>query len=553
MANPSILTKAHPLAPLRERTFRRIWTTSVLANLGQLVLGVGAAWEMTRLSDSSEMVALVQTAMMLPLMIASLPAGALADSHDRRRLAMGGLGISMCAASLLTLIALFGHASPWVLLAFCSLIGIGVAVYSPAWSASINEQVSPANLPAAVALGTISYNVARSFGPALGGAIVLALGASAAFAINALLYIPLLIAFFLWRRESAPARLPPEGVARAILSGTRYVMHSPLLVRALLRAFLFGTLGATATALAPLIARDTLQGTAALYGILLGASGAGAVTGALFVSKLRERFGSDLSTRALMVVTAGGLVVTGTSTSVPLTCLALFVIGGANILVIALLNVVVQLSVPRWVLGRSLSLFSSCLTGGIALGAWVWGRLADISSVETAMIASGGIMLLLAIASRLLPLNEGAPGENAPVVMGNEPEHGLALTLRSGPVVIEIDYRVQPEQARAFYRAAMKLRASRLRNGGFAWSIARDIADPAVWTERYECPTWGDYLRVRDRQTTVDRDAQMEVTPFLVEGAPPQVRRQLLRPFGSVRWDAATPDPKADIAGLTVP
>lgn len=525
----------------------------MLANLGQLVLGVGAAWEMTRLSDSSEMVALVQTAMMLPLMVASLPAGALADSYDRRKLAMGGLVISMVAASVLTAVALTGNASPGMLLVFCSLIGIGVAVYSPAWSASINEQVSPANLPAAVALGTISYNVARSFGPALGGAIVLTLGASAAFAVNALLYIPLLIAFYLWRRESAPSRLPPEGVAKAILSGTRYVMHSPLLVRALIRAFLFGTLGATATALAPLIARDTLQGTAALYGILLGASGAGAVIGALFVSRFRERYGTDRSTRGLMVVTAGGLAVIGVSTNVVLTCLALFLIGGANILVIALHNVVVQLAAPRWVLGRALSLFASCLTGGIALGAWAWGALADVWSVETAMIGSGGMMLLLAIVSLKLPLNEGDPGENASVAIGNELEDGLALTLRSGPVVIEIDYRVVPDQARAFYRAAMNLRTSRLRNGGFAWSIARDIADPAVWTERYECPTWGDYLRVRDRQTTMDRDAQLAVAHFLVEGIPPQVRRRLLRPFGSVRWDGASPDPKADVTGITVP
>lgn len=525
----------------------------MLANLGQLVLGVGAAWEMTRLSDSSEMVALVQTAMMLPLMVASLPAGALADSHDRRRLAMGGLVISILAATVLTAIAVSGNASPWVLLAFCALIGTGVAVYSPAWSASINEQVSPANLPAAVALGSISYNVARSFGPALGGAIVLALGASAAFAVNALLYIPLLIAFYLWRRETAPARLPPEGVAKAILSGTRYVMHSPLLVRALLRAFLFGTLGATATALAPLIAKDTLRGTAALYGILLGASGAGAVTGALFVSDLRARFGTDRATRGLMVVTAGGLAVIGLSTNVVLTCFALFLIGGSNILVIAMHNVVVQLSAPRWVLGRALSLFASCLTGGIAIGAWAWGALADLWSVEIVMIASGGMMLLLAIMTTQMPLNEGAPGENVPVAMGNEPEDGLMLTLRSGPVVIEIDYRVDSAQARAFYRAAMALRASRLRNGGFAWSIARDIADTAVWTERYECPTWGDYLRVRDRQTTMDRDAQLAVMPFLVEGAAPQVRRRLLRPFGSVRWDSASPDPKTDIAGLTVP
>lgn len=547
------LARPHPFAPLKEKTFRRIWTSSVLGNLGQLILGVGAAWEMTRLSDSTTMVALVQSAMMLPLMIASLPAGALADMHDRRKVAMAGLGISMASAAILTALALAGLATPWVLLAFCFLIGVGVAVYSPAWSASINEQVMPANLPAAVALGTISYNFARSFGPALGGVIVLAFGATAAFGLNAVLYIPLLLAFFFWRREQLPARLPPEGVGRAILSGTRYVFHSPVLKRSLTRAFMFGLASATATALAPLIARDTLDGDAALYGILLGASGAGAVCGALFVSSVREKFGTELATRLLMPIAGIGLIVIGISTNVLLTCAALACVGASNILVIALYNVAVQLSAPRWVLARALSLFASCLTGGIALGAWMWGALADIWSVETAMIASGSVMLFLPIVAIFLPLLEGSPAEAEPVELRNEPETGLAVTMRSGPIIVEIDYRVAPPDAREFYNHALRFRALRLRNGGFGWSISRDIADPTIWTERYQCPTWADYLRIRDRQTAADRDAQAAVATFLMDGYPPTVRRRLERPFGSVRWQPDSPDPKGDDRGVILP
>lgn len=545
--------RLHPFAPLKEKTFRRIWTSSVLGNLGQLILGVGAAWEMTRLSNSTTMVALVQTAMMLPLMIASLPAGAVADMYDRRKVAMSGLGISMFSAAILACLALAGLATPWTLLTFCFLIGVGVAVYSPAWSASINEQVSPANLPAAVALGTISYNVARSFGPALGGVIVLALGATAAFGLNALLYIPLFVAFFLWRRQEPPARLAPEGVGRAILSGTRYVIHSPTLKRSLMRAFLFGLAGATATALAPLIARDTLGGDAALYGILLGASGAGAVCGALFVSSVRERFGTELATRLLMPVAGVGLIVAGISTNVLMTCAALFFIGASNIVVIALYNVAVQLSAPRWVLARALSLFASCLTGGIAFGAWMWGSLADIWSVETAMIASGGFMLVLPIVAIFLPLLEGSPAQAESVELRNEPATGLPVTLRSGPIIVEIDYRVALPDAREFYNRALKFRALRLRNGGFGWSISRDIADPTIWTERFHCPTWADYLRIRDRHTTADRDAQAAVARFLIDGEAPIVRRRLERPFGSVRWRPDSPDPKGDERGVVMP
>lgn len=508
---------------------------------------------MTRLSTSSTMVAMVQSAMMLPLMIASLPAGAIADMYDRRRIAMFGIAFSMISAAILTAISLAGLASPWMLLAFCFFIGTGVAIYSPAWSASINEQVSVENLPAAVALGTISYNVARSFGPALGGVVVLAFGATAAFGLNAVLYVPLLVALSIWRREQIPARLPPEGVGRAILSGTRYVIHSPVLKRSLLRAFLFGLAGATATALAPLIARDTLDGDAALYGILLGASGAGAVGGALFVSSVRETFGTERATRLLMPVAGIGLIVAGISTNVLLTCSALFCIGASNILVIALYNVAVQLSAPRWVLARAVSLFASCLTGGIAFGAWMWGTLAEVWTVETVMIASGGVMLLLPGVAIFLPLLEGSPAETEPVQLRNTPDAGLDLNLRSGPIVVEIDYRVAFANAREFYNHALKLRALRLRNGGFGWSISRDIADPTIWTERYHCPTWADFLRVRDRQTAADRDAQAAVTPFLIEGEAPTVRLRLERPFGSVRWRAESPDPKGADTGVILP
>src|SRR5579862_663831 len=185
------------IAPLRERTYRRIWSASILSNFGQLILGVGAAWEMTRLTNSPSMVALVQSALMLPLMLVSVPAGAIADMFDRRKIAIAGLSFASLSGAALTTLAFTGHTTPWLLLTFCSLIGAGVALYNPAWGASIAEQVPPEHFPAAVALGSISYNVARSFGPAVGGVIVLAAGARAAFVTNALAYLPLLTAFVL--------------------------------------------------------------------------------------------------------------------------------------------------------------------------------------------------------------------------------------------------------------------------------------------------------------------------------------------------------------------
>jgi len=534
--------KTGAFAPLREPVFRRIWTASLLSNFGQLILGVGAAWEMTRLSDSPSMIALVQTAMMVPLMLVALPAGAVADMFDRRKIAMIGLGFSIVSSAVLATIAFMDLTTPWLLLLFCVLIGAGVALYNPSWQASIGEQVSTEDLPAAVALGTISYNVARSFGPAVGGVIVLALGAKAAFAMNAAFYIPLWLAFFLWQRQHQPSRLPPERIDRAMISGARYALHAPSIRTVMVRAFVFSLASASSVALAPLIARDLLQGDAATYGILLGASGVGAVLGALFIGDLRRRVSTEAVVRFCTVATGISLAVLGFSRSLPLSCAALFVAGGCNIVCYAMLNVGVQLSAPRWVTARALSLYSSALTGGIAIGAWGWGVVASMTDTPHALVISGIAMMATMLFAWWLPLPRGEES-NALVDIGFEPEEALGLTMRSGPLVIEVEYNVDPEHARDFYGVMLDLSRVRKRLGGFDWTIARDIVNPSLWIERYHCPTWGDYLRMRDRYTQADYDVQARAETFNLEGKRREVRRMLERPYGSVRWKAETPDP----------
>ncbi|WP_373079942.1 MFS transporter [Zhongshania sp.] len=546
--------KSGALAPLREPVFFRIWTASFLANFGQLILGVGVAWEMTRLTSSASMVALVQTAMMLPLMLVALPAGAIADMFDRRKVAMLGLAIAAFFGSILSGLAFFELTSPWILLLFCSLIGTGVALYAPAWQSSIGEQVKPEELPAAIALGTISYNIARSFGPALGGVIVLAAGVQTAFAVNALAYIPLIFAFMLWKRTHVMSRLPPERLTRAIVSGARYAFHSQTIRTVLIRAFIFGLATATAAAMAPLIAKNLLNGDASVYGILLGTNGIGAVSGALLINLLRERFSTEKATGLMAILGGLAIITMGFSRSLPLTCLGMFLIGAASMVTIALYNISVQISVPRWVTARAISLYTSALTGGIAAGSWFWGTIAGAWSVEVAIIASGLFMLTMPLLGLFLRLpKEINAGVELKTPILNEPEVELAITMRSGPIVVEIEYAVDPDNARGFYTAMLDIQRIHLRNGGFDWSISRDIGDPKLWVERYHCPTWADYLRMRDRLTQTDMDAHAVVDKFLIEGQPRRVRRGLERPFGSVRRHADTPDPQQDTVAYTGP
>src|SRR5450631_583686 len=529
------------MAPLRHSVFRRIWLASLLSNLGLLIQGVGAAWAMTQMTSSADKVALVQTALMLPIMLISMPAGAIADMYDRRIVALVSLLIALSGATALTVLAWLGMVTPQILLGSCFVVGSGMALFGPAWQSSVSEQVPAETLPSAVALNGISYNIARSFGPAIGGIVVAAAGAVAAFAANAVLYIPLLIVLFLWRRTSEPSRLPRERLNRAIVSGVRYIANSPSIRIVLARTLVTGLIGGSVSALMPLVARDLLHGGAQTYGIMLGAFGIGAVFGALNIAEVRKRMSGEAAVRACALCMGGAIAAVALSRQPVLTAAALVVAGAVWMLAVALFNIGVQLSAPRWVAGRSLAAFQASIAGGIAIGSWGWGRLTDAAGVETALLVSAGLMFaspLLGLWLRMPPV--GARNEDAEVLA--DPEVRLLLTGRSGPLVVEIEYRVDQDSARAFHNVMQEVQLSRQRNGAYGWSIARDIADPELWTERYHCPTWLDYLRQRNRSTQSERALHQRAMDFHLGPDPVRVRRMLERPFGSVRWKEDTPD-----------
>ncbi len=528
-------------APLRHIAFRRIWAASLLSNLGLLIQAVGAAWAMTQMTSSADKVALVQTALMLPVMLIAMPAGAIADMYDRRIVSLVSLSIALLGATALTALAWLDLVTPNSLLAFCFVVGSGMALFGPAWQSSVTEQVPADMLPAAVALNGISYNIARSFGPAIGGIVVATAGAVAAFGANAVLYLPLVVALFVWRRESEPSRLPRERLNRAIVSGVRYIANSPSIKVVLLRTLVTGLIGGSISALMPLVVRDLLHGGAQTYGIMLGAFGMGAVIGALNIGEVRKRLSGEAAVRACALSMGGAIAAVAMSHEPVLTAAALVVAGAAWMLAVALFNIGVQLSAPRWVAGRSLAIFQASISGGIAIGSWGWGQLTDAAGVETALLVSAGLMLLSPVLGIWLKMPRvGARNEDAEVLA--DPEVQLSLTGRSGPLVVEIEYRVAQDKARAFHNVMQEVQLSRQRNGAYGWSIARDIADPELWTERYHCPTWLDYLRQRNRATQSERALHQRAMDFHLGPDPVRVRRMLERPFGSVRWKEDTPD-----------
>jgi MFS family permease len=303
----------------------------------------------------------------------------------------------------------------------------------------------------------------------------------------------------------------------------------------------------------PLVARDLLKGNASTYGLLLGCTGVGAVVGALLVSKARERLSAEQAFAVCTTVAGLTLVAIGFSHVLAFTAAAMVLAGVVNMLTIALLNVGVQLSVPRWVAGRALAGFQASLTGGIALGAFVWGSVAAQRGIQFAFLCSGIALTLTPLLGLFMRLHQISPEGVEVIDLGNDPEVALGITARSGPIVIELDYEVDPVQARQFYDVMLTLQRARLRNGAFQWSLARDLADPALWTERYHLPTWLDYCRLRSRFTHADHALQEAADAFNGARTARRIRRRLERPFGSVRWRAETPDAQGETINLYTP
>jgi hypothetical protein len=308
------------------------------------------------------------------------------------------------------------------------------------------------------------------------------------------------------------------------------------------RTAAMGVAGGSVSALMPIVARDLLGGDARVYGLILGAFGIGAVSGALVISAVRERLPVEVAVRLSALLMAGMVSLVALSSSLLLTAAALVLAGIAWMVSITLFNISVQLSAPRWVVGRTLAGFQAAIAGGVAIGSWIWGQVAESHGVSAALLASSLMLALtplLALRLRMPPIEDR---ELEPVDLGTV-ETRLALTGRSGPIVVEIEYRVAPTDARAFYGAMQEVQSVRHRNGAYDWSIARDIADPELWTERFHFPTWHDYLRHRTRHTAAELHVQEEAERYHRKGEPVRVRRMLERPFGSVRWREDAPDP----------
>ena len=392
-----------PLAPFRHPAFRAIWTANLFSNIGAMIQSVGAAWLMTELTQSHLLIALVQASATIPIMLLGLFAGAIADNYDRRLVMLAAQTGMLLVSAVLAALTYAGAIGPLGLIALTLAVGAGTALNAPAWQASVRIQVDPEDLPQAISLGALSFNLARSVGPALGGVLISIWNPELAFALNAVSYLGMIVVLLRWQPPRfRPARTP---MLTSIGQGIAFSRRSPAIRKILVRGLVFGFGAAGYQALLPSIARDRLHGSEIDYGLMLAAFGIGSVGVALWVSSWRRRFGAEtvlsVATAVFVVALLGIAAANTLATALP----ASFIAGAGWVAAMTSLNVAMQLRSPEMILGRCLSLYQAVTFGGMALGAWAWGWLADQHGLPFALRAAAGWLgVTLIVLRRFAPM-----------------------------------------------------------------------------------------------------------------------------------------------------
>lgn len=533
----SALTRWVRASPLRHERFRQFYSGSAGTALGYTMQATIAAWLMATLTPSALMVALVQTASTAPTLVFGLVAGTLADIVDRRRIVQATQFVLLIGTLVLGAGALAGVVGPASLLAFTFLIGAGFTFYLPAQQAIVNDLVPRTELPSAVALAAVAFNVSRAVGPALAGALAALVGSGSALVASAVFFVWMLFALRGWSALTPPTLGVPETLVSGIHSGLRYVRHSPPLRAFIVRNLSFTMCASALWALLPVIARDQLGLGADGFGMLLGFFGAGAVAGALWIPRHLRRV-------SLNTLVSGGFVLWAAAASliafVPFTVAAVVgtcVSGAAWVSVLASLSAGTQSSAPGWVRARAVSMNLVATQASIAIGSVIWGAVASFFDTRVALGLAAGVVLVLLVVGRRVRVWLGSEADVTiavqlpELVIAGEPQPD------DGPVLIQVEYRVDPENRAAFLRAIHRIEPTRRRNGASSWRIFRDLAEEGRYVERFVIASWAEYMRSRARMTLADRQVQQHVLQLNRQDAPVRVSRLL---------GIGAPDPDAE-------
>ena len=522
-ADPAHSTSA--LAPFSTPLFRMLWLAWLAANITMWMNDVAAAWLMTTLTTSPVLVALVQTASTLPVFLLGLPSGALADILDRRRYFAGTqLWVSLNAV-VLAVMSLTDSLTAPLLIALTFTNGIGLAMRWPVFAAIVPEIVPRHHMPQALALNGVAMNLSRIVGPVVAGAILAATSSAWVFVLNALLAFGAFILILRWKSQHKESALPGERFVGAMRVGWQHVMQSPRMRAVLLRIFLFFLQSTALMALLPLIAKSLHGGGPGSFTVMLACLGAGAVTAALLFPRWRARFDRDQFVRYGTLVHAAMSLAVVFSPQVWLALPAMVIAGMAWISTANSLTISAQLALPNWVRARGMSIYQMALMGGSAAGSLLWGQVAGLSNVRTAVIAAAVFGPLALLATRRVSVEGGGDEDLTPALPASVPEVAINVAPDDGPVMVSVEYQIDPARAEDFARVMQVTRRARLRQGALTWALLRDTSVPGRYVEYFVDENWIEHQRRLERFTASDIGLREQRLAFHLGEAPPKVKR----------------------------
>ena len=519
--------RASAWAPLRVPTFRMLWLVWLASNTCMWMNDVAAAWVMTSLTTSPMLIALVQTASSLPVFLLGLPSGALADILDRRRYFMVTQFWIAANAAVLFVVAFLDMLTAPLLLALVFTNGIGLAMRWPVYAAILPEVVPRSQLGDALALNAVAVNTSRVVGPLAAGAIIAAAGDHWVFGLNFVMSIIAGFVLYRWKRETKPSVLPGERFIGAMRLGFQFVRESRRMRDALVRTASFFLHSTAIFALLPLVAKGLEGGGAGTFTILLAALGAGAITTATQLPRIRTRWNRDRIVLMGSIWNAFGIAALALAPNIWVAAPAQFVSGAAWIMVANSVTIAAQLALPDWVRARGMAIYQMAIMGGSALGAAIWGKLAELTSIPVSLGAAAGSMLVALAFTRHRTL-EGSE-DHTPTHPFDEPVPARVVELDEGPVMVTIEYLIDPGRSTEFDAVMSETRSARLRAGAVSWGLFEDLQRPGRWVEYFACDTWADYLRRFDRFTAADEKLQHRRHALHIAEEPPRISRFVAR------------------------
>jgi MFS family permease len=530
------------LSPLKYNTFRAIWLAAIVSNVGGMMQAVGESWLMTSLVVSSLIVALTWASDSLSIVALALPAGALADIVDRRRLLIISQSWMFVIALILAVMTVLGFVSPVILLVLIFLLGLGEAISTPAFSPFLLGTVPRTEIRNAITLNGVAFNIGRGIGPALGGVLVAAIGPAAVFLLNALSFAGIVIVLLRTgsnnsnkRTEDTLLQLPAERMFGAMRVGLRYVRNSRSIHWIFVRVIVFAISASALPALLPSLSRYALRLDSTGYGILFGLFGLGAIiSGIIIVPRVINKTSPDQLIVLATVLFSISLVALGTIQNLVVLGVAMVIAGIAQLMAFSSFTFVLYRTLPNWVMSRVASVYQLVLQSAIVGGTVFWGAAADRLGIRIALLLTGMALAAGLITKTRFPLRAGKEDVDvSPSMHWPFPTLLVKPEFEQGPVLVQIEYKIDPKHQDEFAHAMKDLSIIRKRDGAFFWGLFRHDVYPDVYIEAFMIDSWAEHLRQHERITVSDRSVEDRAFSFHIGNKPPAVSHFIAEPLES--------------------